>query len=308
MTILLNNNGHDNETWRKEFVKQLPAFNVRLLSEIDAPDNVTYAMVWNHPKGDLLRYPNLKAIFSLGAGAENFIGDDALPDVPIVLLADPNVARDMAAHALYWVMDCHRRYPLYREQQASGIWLRASITATPDFSVGVLGLGRIGTEVAYQIARFGYKVSGWDLFEKSLDGISTVSGMASLNDFLSGNDVVINCLPLTPSTRHSLGDAEFGAMREGTYFINISRGAVVQDEALIRALNSGHLAGAALDAFATEPLPADSPYWTHPRVNITPHMSGATFASNAVKVIVENVKRVECGESPFPILDRARGY
>ncbi|TIQ61659.1 MAG: glyoxylate/hydroxypyruvate reductase A [Mesorhizobium sp.] len=308
MTILLNNHGYDNESWRRELCRQLPELPVKVFGEPIDPNEVVYAMVWNHPAGDLNRYPNLKAIFSLGAGAEHFVADPTLPDVPVILLADPAVARDMAAHALYWVLTFHRRYADYRSQQKDRIWHRKQIVPTREFRAGVFGLGRIGTEVASRIRDFGYAVSGWDRSARQIEGVNCYFGTDSLPEFLSRIDIVINALPLSPKTRHFLDEKIFSAMPPGSFFVNISRGAVVHDESLLDALDRGHLAGAALDAFAQEPLPLEHRYWTHPQVYITPHMSGATFASSAVDVIANNVRRLERGLDVVPLFNREAGY
>ncbi|AZV19298.1 glyoxylate/hydroxypyruvate reductase A [Mesorhizobium sp. M7A.F.Ce.TU.012.03.2.1] len=308
MTILLNNHGYDNESWRREISSQLPGLPVKVFGEPIDPKEVVYAMVWNHPAGDLNRYPNLKAIFSLGAGAEHFVADASLPDVPVILLADPAVARDMAAHALYWVLTFHRRYADYRSQQKDRIWHRKQIVPTREFRAGVFGLGRIGTEVASRIRDFGYAVSGWDRSARQIEGVNCYFGTDPLPEFLSRIDIVINALPLSPKTRHFLDEKIFSAMPPGSFFVNISRGAVVHDESLLDALDRGHLAGAALDAFAQEPLPPEHRYWTHPQVYITPHMSGATFASSAVAVIANNVRRLERGLDVFPLFNREAGY
>lgn len=308
MTILLNNHGYDNESWRREISRQLPELPVKIFGEPIDPDEVAYAMVWNHPAGDLRRYPNLKAIFSLGAGAEHFVADTSLPDVPVILLADPAVARDMAAHVLYWVLTFHRRYADYRAQQKERVWNRKSIVPTAQFRVGIFGLGRIGTEVASRIRDFGYAVSGWDGSQRQIESVDCYSGMDTLSEFLDSTHVIVNALPLSPKTRHFLDAGIFAGMRQGGFFINISRGAVVHDDGLLDALDSGHLAGAALDAFAEEPLPTEHRYWSHPRVFVTPHMSGATFPSSAVAVIANNVRRLERGLEVYPLFSREAGY
>ncbi|WP_374818920.1 NAD(P)-dependent oxidoreductase [Brucella grignonensis] len=167
----------------------------------------------------------------------------------------------MAAHALYWVLTFHRRYADYRAQQNDLILHRKQIVPTREFRVGIFGLGRIGTEVASRIRDFGYAVSGWDRSKRQIDGVDCYSGADTLPEFLGNADVIINALPLSPYTLYFLDAGIFSAMRQGGYFINISRGAVVHDESLLEALDHGHLAGAALDAFAQEPLPDGHRYW-----------------------------------------------
>jgi glyoxylate/hydroxypyruvate reductase len=305
VAILLNNNGYDNESWRVELGRQLPQVPVHSYGTTFDPADIHYALVWNHPAGDLARYPNLRAVFSLGAGAEHLMADLALPDVPVVLLADPAVARDMAAHALFWVLDRHRGYAVYRDQQSITLWKRRDMLPTNMFRVGILGLGRIGRTVATSIFDFGYAVAGWDAKALDLGAIPTQHGSDSFHAFLGQHDVIINCLPLTDTTHHILDDQAFAAMAADSFFVNISRGAIVDDDALLGALSNGRLAGAALDAFAIEPLPRASPYWNHPKVHVTPHMAGATFAASAVGVIVSNMRKLERGEAPEPLFIRA---
>jgi glyoxylate/hydroxypyruvate reductase A len=304
MSILLNNHGYGNNSWQSELLRQLPTEKVHNFGEEFDPNDITYALIWNHPPGDLNRYPNLRAIFLLGAGTEHLAADPLLPDVPVVILADPAVARDMAGHAIYWVLDRHRQYHTYRAQQNARRWERRAIVPTEHFKVGVLGLGRIGATVAQRIHHCGYAVTGWDAVPTRLAGIDARYGPAQFCDFLSEPNVIINCLPLTDKTRHMLDAGAFAAMGPGAFFVNISRGAVVDDGALLDALNSGHLSGAALDAFSVEPLPDDSPFWIHPQVHITPHMAGATFAGSAVSVIVENISKLNRGEVVQPLFDR----
>ncbi|MEM7215019.1 MAG: glyoxylate/hydroxypyruvate reductase A [Pseudomonadota bacterium] len=304
----MNNNGYGNEAWRKELSTQAPEYIVREFGEQIDPDEIDYALVWNHPKEDLLNYPNLKAVFSLGAGAEHFTGETELPDVPIVLLSDPAVAKDMAAYALYWILMFHRKFRVYEEQQTDAIWYRHSIVPTSDFKVGILGLGKIGTEIATRISDFGYSVSGWDRKRCELPGIENFEGEQSIGSFLGANDVIINCLPLTNDTCGFMNSDRFNQMRKGARFLNLSRGAIIVEEDLLGSIDNGHIAGATLDAFTCEPLAPDHRFWHHPNINVTPHMSGATFASSALRLIVENIHRIEKGEPAFPLFDRTLGY
>lgn len=303
MAILLNNHGYGNESWRMELNRQMPNTPVRCFGEEFDKAEITYALVWNHPNGDLATYPNLRAVFSLGAGTEHLSEDPTLPDVPLVVLADPAVGRDMAAHALYWVMTYHRKYPIYRDQQKEHRWFRHNVRPTSDFSVGVMGLGRIGRLVATSLQRMGYKVSGWDRQLVELDGIDTVQ-RDDVTLFLAGADAIVNCLPLSAETHGLLDQTLFSKMKAGGFFINISRGATVDDGALIASLDRGHLARAALDVFSVEPLPKDHPFWGHAKIDLTPHVAGATHASTAVKVIIDNINLLERGEEPFPLFHR----
>lgn len=309
MTILLNNHGYGNEQWRAELERLLPDAEIQEYPEVHHPERVKYALVWNHPKGDLKRYPNLAAVLSLGAGTEHFVGDLELPDVPIVRLVDPAVAHDMAVHSLFWVINFHRHYYLYAERQKIALWQRETCKPMNEFRVGVLGLGNIGARVAETIVNTGYSVLGWDTDNKSLSAkIDTYSGESELFAVLEKIDTLINCLPLTEKTRGMIDASLFGRMSAGSFLVNVSRGAVVNEKDMLAALDAGHLQAAALDAFTIEPLPQSSPIWRHERVHITPHMSGATYARSAAHVIVENIRRLDAGETAFPLFNRALGY
>lgn len=308
MSILLNNNGYGNYAWQKEISALLPDMPIYVYPCIPDRKVVRYALVWDHPDGDLKSYPNLQAILSLGAGVEHLTRDPELPDLPIVRLSDPSVARDMGLHSLYWVLNFHRNYHLYAAQQKNRQWQRHEACAPDEFQVGVLGLGQIGTEVAQTISRNGYAVSGWDHGKKHLPGVTSHHGEAGLPTFMERLNVIINCLPLTPTTKGMIDASFLKRLPDNAFLINISRGGVICHEGLISALETGLLAGAALDAFDQEPLPSDSALWHHRGIHVTPHMSGATYAKTAAKVVAANIRRLEDGQDPFPLYDPDRGY
>ena len=300
MAILLNNHGYDNASWQSALAELLPEQDVFLFADMTPArrQQVEYALVWNHPPGDLAEYPNLKAIHLLGAGTEAVDADPATPDVPVLRLVDPQVLEDMARYALYWVLHFHRRFGVYAQQQSQAHWERHNLCASEEFTVLVLGLGMVGKTVARRLAANGYKVLGWDRHQAELAGVESYCG----DDMpLAKADMVINCLPLTPETRHMIDAELLGQLPEGAVLVNISRGDVLVDADVIDALSNGPLSRAVLDAFATEPLPADSPLWRHPDIHITPHMSGATYARSAAKLVVDNIHRIEQGEQPFPL-------
>ncbi len=308
MSILLNNNGYGSTAWADEIGTLLPGFPVHIYPDIPDRNSIRYALVWDHPHGDLASYPNLRAILSLGAGVEHLTADPDLPDLPIIRLSDPAVARDMGLHCLYWVLNFHRHYHRYTRQQKDRHWCRHDCPSPENFRVGIMGLGLIGTQVSKTIARNGYATSGWNLGEKQLPDISCHHGESELRQFLSGLDLLVNCLPLTSTTRDLIDRSVLEQLPRGSFLVNISRGAVINHTDLLTSLDAGHLAGAALDAFDEEPLPATSRLWIHEKVHVTPHMSGATYAASAAKIVAANINRLERGEQPFPLYDRLRGY
>lgn len=301
MAILLNNHGYDNAPWEQALSEYLPGMPVHCYPDIPDPEAIKYAAVWAHPHGDLLNYPNLKAILNLGAGTDHLDAEPKLPNVPIVRLLDPDVGNDMAQYVNYWAMHFHRRFEDYRHQSERQHWERIEVPRTQHYQVTILGLGLIGAFIAERVAQNGFKSVGWSRKPRELADVECYSGDAGLPQVLQSSDVLVNCLPLNPATEGFLNADRLSQLPQGAHFINVSRGAIIDDEALLSLLDSGHIAGAALDAFVTEPLPKDSPYWHHPNVFITPHTAGPTYAKSAARVLADNIQRMENGEVPFPI-------
>jgi len=315
MAILLNNHGYDNSQWQLEFSKQLPEMPLFVYPDTQQHlnrDQINYAVVWDHPKGDLQHYKNLKAIFSLGAGMEHLLFDEDLPDLPLVPLLDPIVAEDMANYALYWVMNIHRGYDTYRQQQTNQIWQALDNKPSSECRISVLGLGRIGQKIVDTIDHVGYRVSAWDFKEKTLashlkHSVKTYSGISELYASIQNADIVINCLASNEKT-HGIINADFlSQMSKHSTLINVSRGAIINEPDLLDALNHDGINRAVLDVFCQEPSPQNHPLWNHPKVTITPHISGSTYARSAASVIVNNIKRMENGKMPEGIYDRNRG-
>lgn len=305
MAILLNNNGFDNQPWLHALTGYLPDMAIHQFPQIPQPGDIHYAVVWNHPHGDLLNYPNLKAILVLGAGMDHIDSDSNLPDVPIVRLIDPAVGDDMAQYALYWTIHFQRCFEVYRQQQAARQWQRYEVPLAREFRVTVLGLGPIGAFIAERFAVNAYRAQGWSRTRKDLQRVACFYGRAGLEEVLKATDVLVNCLPLNSGTRHFLNDQNLSMLPQGSYLINVSRGAVIDDQALLKLLDSGHIKAAALDTFATEPPSPDSPYWGRDNVYVTPHIAGGTYPKTAARVIADNILRIESGQSPFPIYQRA---
>ncbi len=305
MAILLNNNGYDNESWRRELKNLLPEKDIFLHSEIKSLQDIEYAVIWNHPYGDLDKYLNLKGILLLGAGTEHIDEDTSVPDVPIVRLIDPEVLKDMSLYSLYWVMHLHRGYETYKQQQSQHYWQRHEVCRSKSFMTTVLGLGAVGKAVANRLHINGFTVTGWDKFTQELpqelDSVNCYYDTDGLNKAIEKADVIINCLPLNKSTYHFIDSNFFRKLPKGSSLINISRGDVINDKDLIGYLNDNHIANAILDTFSVEPLPQESLLWSHPKVTVTPHMSGATYARSAAKVVADNIYRIENGEEPFPL-------
>jgi glyoxylate/hydroxypyruvate reductase A len=309
MAILFSYAGGDADFWRRQMEEYVPSQEFRVFPDTGDPNDIKFAMVWLHPGGDLKNYPNLKAILSLGAGVEHVLRDTDLPEgIPIVRLVDDMMNQDMSLHVVHWVIHFHRSYHVYAKDQGDKRWQRLRFPDTRERRVGILGMGELGGEAARRVHDLGFDVAGWSHTPKTIKGVESFHGDDSLMPFLRRTDILASLLPLTPSTENLLDKEKFAAMPEGAYFINLSRGAIVVDKDLLAALDSGAIAGAALDVFRTEPLPPDHPYWSHPKVSVTPHAAGPTNDRSAARKMAENINRVLAGEAPYPVLDIKRGY
>ena len=246
-------------------------------------------------------YPNLKAILNLGAGSDWLDNGGDLPKVPVVRLVDPAVGVDMANYVLYWVMHFHRGFEQYRNQKVDRSWQRFQVVPANQYRVTVLGLGMIGRFIAERISSNGYCAQAWSRSDKLVEGVQTFYAQDGLEEVLAKTDVLVNCLPHTHQTEKLVNNTTLSLMPKGGYFINVSRGGVVDHNSLMQLLDGGHLNGATLDTFTVEPLAQESLIWRHEKINVTPHMSGATYPNTAANVIADNILRMERGERPFPV-------
>jgi len=301
VSILVNNQTGDSQPWAEALLSYLPNMPVHVYPDIPDAEAIEYAVVWEHPHGDLLNYPNLKAVLILGAGMDHIDKEPILPEAPIVRLVDPAVADEMSQYVLYWTMHFQRNYQRYARQAENKHWQRYMTPLSRHFKVSVLGAGIIGSAIAERLSLNGFATQCWNRSKREIDGVKMFDGDQGLNSILAESDVLVNCLPLNTHTQNFLNHQRLSSLPSGASIINVSRGAVIDDDALVSLLDSGHIANAALDTFKVEPLPESSKYWGRSNVFITPHMSGSTYPILASEVIADNIKRIEKGEQPFPI-------
>ncbi|MCA0303071.1 MAG: glyoxylate/hydroxypyruvate reductase A [Proteobacteria bacterium] len=294
--------------WKRVLEAGLGPLDYRTLDTLGNTDDIEVALAWKPPHGLLRTFRNVRLIVSLGMGVDHLLADETLPDVPIVRIMDEGLVGQMSEYALFWALRHHREIDRYAELQKQGQWKPLDFVDTIDRRVGVMGLGTIGQDTAAKFARLGFPTAGWSRTARTLDGIETFHGSDGFRRFLARSDILVDVLPLTRETRGLLDAAAFAALPKGAYFINMARGGHVVDEALLAALDSGHLAGAALDVFNTEPLPAGHRYWTHPRVHVTPHIAGATNPRTASPGVIENIKRLRAGRDLIHRVDAKTGY
>lgn len=309
MALLFISKSDDPAAWRAALTERLPDLDLRVWPDVGDPAEIDAALVWNHPRGALARFPNLRAVLSLGAGVNHILDDPDLPaHVPVARIVDPALAAGMAEYASLAVLRYHRGFDVYERQQRAQHWKALPLPVTASRRVGVLGLGEIGAACARAIASLGFPVAGWSRTRKSLDGIESYAGRDELAPFLGRTDILVCVLPLTAATRGLIDRTALAALPRGAFVVNIARGAHVVDADLIAALGSGHIAGATLDVFAAEPLPRDHPLWTHPKVTITPHVASLTNPETAADGVADNLRRLAEGRPLLNLVDRTRGY
>lgn len=304
MTLLLNPYSSPDE-WKAAFETQLPDADVRVWPDAPDPEQVEYISCVLLPDTDLSTFTNLRAILAMSAGVEQF--RDLDPSIPVVRLADDVMSQEMAAYAVHWVTHFQRRFDAFIEQQRSATWEELPYTQAADFPIGILGYGTIGSVVAEAFAQLRYPVNAWSRTPKNVPGVTTFAGADQIDDFLGASKAVVNVLPNTPDTFCLMNESRFRVMPAGSIYVTIGRGWTTDGGGLLAALDD-HLGAAVLDVTYPEPLPSDSPLWGHPKVRITPHVSGYTQVTSASQLIADNIRRIENGADPFPLLDRSRGY
>lgn len=309
MALLFASPDDDPVAWTQALKRRLPDLEVRVFPELGDPRDIEAALVWLPPSGLLASLPNLKAIFSLGAGVDRLLEDPTLPpNVPICRMVDPALTRSMAEFVLLHVLRYHRDLDVFEAQQRRAEW-RLHLPKPPEATVvGIMGLGELGGAAARLLVAHGFTVKGWSRSRKEIPGVASFAGVHELDAFLHDLAVLVCLLPLTAATRGILNRALFAKLPRGARLVNLARGAHLVEADLIEALASGQLAHATLDVFATEPLPADHPFWRHPKITVTPHAAAYSAPESGAQVVCENLRRLRSGEPLLHRVDRARGY
>lgn len=299
----------DDSGWRAQMEKNLGPLDWRRLDGIGRKDDIEVALAWDPPAGLLASLPNLKLIVSLGMGVDHLLKHKDLPKgVPIARIHDASLIDQMAEYALLASLRTLRLADEYDALQRQAKWKRLELREAFDLRIGVMGLGAIGARVAADHARVGFPVRGWARSAKTIKGVKCFAGSEGLQPFLAGTDVLICLLPLTPQTRGILNAPTLKQLPKGAHVVNIARGGHVVDADLLAALDSGQIASATLDVFNQEPLPADHPYWRHPKVRVTPHIAGQSNPRTAAAGVADNVRRLRASETLHDLIDPTAGY
>ncbi|MSO69686.1 MAG: glyoxylate/hydroxypyruvate reductase A [Alphaproteobacteria bacterium] len=309
MALLFISHVDSPDDWTRAFAKLMPELEVRAWPNIGRTDEIEVALVWRPPRESLLGLPNLKLIASLGAGVDHLLRDTLLPDgVPVTRFVDDDLTAMMREYAVLHVLACHRRLPEYLELQRNGQWVELPQPLARERKIGIMGLGVLGGAAATRLAGFGFDVAGYSRSAKSLKGVTVFAGRDQLKPFLARTEILVNLLPLTPDTESLIDREALAALPKGASFINLGRGGHVVEADLAAALDSGQIKAAILDVFRKEPLPAESPFWRHPRVIVTPHVASITNPESGARKIIENLKRIRQGLAPLNRVDPTIGY
>jgi glyoxylate/hydroxypyruvate reductase A len=310
MAVLLSTKAHTMQDWKAALLAVDPSLDVRLFPDVGAAEEIEAAVVWTaHDMMELRRYPKLRLIVSMGAGVDHlFRPPGPPPGVPVARLVDTRLTQGMTEWVLLNVLRFHRQDPEYRDQQARRVWHELPAPETSARRIGIMGLGELGGDAARALVALGFPVMGWSRRARTVPGIETFHGSDGLTAMAALTDIMICLLPLTPETRGVIDARVLGAMKPGGYLLNSARGGHMVAEDVLAALDSGHLAGAALDVFEPEPLPEDSRFWTHPKVILTPHAASITIPSSAAPQVVENIHRARAGQALINLVDFSAGY
>jgi glyoxylate/hydroxypyruvate reductase A len=314
---LLINGGTDNwspERWKSRFDDVCGDRRVLLLPDpaLD-PAEVHYAAVWKPAPGELAAFPNLRVIFNLGAGVDALMADSSLPKVPLVRVAVGDLTGRMTEYVVLHALMHHRQELYLRASQRERRWQPRSQWPASAVTVGLMGLGTLGANAAEALRHIGFGVTGWSRSARQIDGVECFHGQAQLEAFLKRTDILVCLLPLTPDTRQILNRGLFAKLNRNSpmgepVLINAGRGGLQNEPDILACLDDGTLGAASLDVFVTEPLPADSPFWSHPKVVLTPHNAADTDPDEISKYVARQIERFEADGALENVVDRGRGY
>ena len=294
------------EPWVAGLQAALPGAQVSAWQPGDPPAD--WAVVWAPPQAFIDEQTDLRALFNTGAGVDALLQLRLPPGLRVVRLDDAGMSVQMAEYVCHAVIRHFREFDGYEADIREARWSYRKPRSRADWPVGVMGLGVLGARVAQALRVFDFPVHGWSRGPREVPGVVCHAGEAALDGFLASCRVLVNLLPLTPQTENILNRQTLGRLLPGGYLINVARGAHLVDDDLLALLESGHLAGATLDVFRTEPLPAASPFWRHPKVTLTPHNAADSDPDAISDYVVAQIRAYEAGQALQNIVDRARGY
>jgi len=306
MNITICFAGLSPEPWVQGLQQAFPEASVSAWAPGAPPAD--HAIVWAPPQQFIDEQPRLQTLFNIGAGVDALLQLKLPPSLKVVRLDDAGMSVQMAEYVCHAVIRHFREFDGYDADTASGKWSYRKPRSRADFAVGIMGLGVLGERVAKALQVFEFPVNGYSRSAKNLPGIRCFSGAQGLPEFLAATRVLVNLMPLTPETENILNKDTLAQLQTGAYVINVARGKHLVEEDLITLIDSGHLSGATLDVFRTEPLPAEHPFWRHPQITVTPHTSARTLREESIAQIVGKIQALQRGEAINGVVDPQRGY
>ncbi|MCC5905858.1 MAG: glyoxylate/hydroxypyruvate reductase A [Balneolaceae bacterium] len=308
MSLLLVAKHRDMALFQSAIQKIDPNLDVEVWPAVKNPERVLFAVAWHHPKDVFRQYPNLRAISSLGAGANHLIRDKTIPkSVQIVRASTPSLAEQMGDYITMSVLNLIRGTEMYFRQQQKTEWKRHASYPKKSISVGIMGLGKLGTHAARQLISNGFNVCGWAKSKKEIEGMETFAEN-QLGSFLNRTNILVCLLPLTEETEGILDLKLMKQLKQPAFLICAGRGSQLVEEDLIYALDIGLIEHAVLDVFSEEPLPESHPFWGRKKITITPHIASITDPDEVAVLLVENYKRLLSGMELLQEVDRNKGY
>jgi glyoxylate/hydroxypyruvate reductase A len=308
MTFLYKSDPVRGAEWAELFARKAPDVPFRIWPDIGDPESVRYLAAWLPPEDISELFPNLEVLFSVGAGIDQFDLSVLPPELPIVRMTEPGITAGMVEYATMAVLGLHRDLPAYIDQQRRRLWQPIRVQPASKRRVGVLGLGLLGRAVLAQLSAFGFQLNGWSRSRHAIEGVDCYAGQEELPAMLAATDILVCLLPLTDETRGVLNVGLFAGLPRGASLVHVGRGPQLDSAALLSALDGGHLSAAVLDVTDPEPLPEDHPFWSHPKVMLTPHIASMTQPETAVDLVLENISRHRAGQPLIGLVNRERGY
>ncbi|MFB6453420.1 2-hydroxyacid dehydrogenase [Bradyrhizobium tunisiense] len=296
------------QQWANLVAQKAPHLDFRVWPDVEDPERVIYLMAWNPPEDLAQRFPNLRIAFSTGAGADQFDLSNIPAHIPIVRMIEPGIAAGMSEYVTMAALSLHRDLPAYIDQQRRANWVERPFLSAAKRRIGIAGAGVLAEACLERLRPFGFQLSVWSRNRRDFFGVACHAGAEELDGFLASVDILICLLPLTAETRGFLNASLFERLPTGAGLIHVGRGPQLDHAALLAALDKQLISAAFIDVTDPEPLPANHPFWRHPRLIITPHIASVTQPQTAIDAILENIRRYETGKPLLGLVDRSLGY
>ncbi len=309
MAILFSDTSYRSDKIYDYLKKYMPDENILFYPDIKTLENIEFAIVNKPAHKSLLSIQDLKMIFTIGAGVDAVLQNpEDLPDVPICRYVSQQLITSMVEYAIFNVLKYHRNFHIYKNQQTQCEWRQLRQVKPQDRTIGVMGLGAIGQEIVKKLRGFNFSVCGWSRSEKNIPKVKSYYGDQQLKSFVQACDILINVLPLTKQTQGILNKDFFNHVKNDTYLIHCGRGAQLNENNFLEALKMGKISHASLDVFGEEPLPKNHLFWSHPKIDVTPHIASLSDFEDVANYIKKQIKNFKQGKIVENLVDRTLGY